>query len=28
MNMVERSFHDITVYLREGSFSSVREFES
>ncbi len=28
MNMVERFFHDIAVYLREGSFSSVRELES
>jgi hypothetical protein len=28
MNMVERFFRDITVYLREGSFSSVRELES
>lgn len=28
MNMVERFFHDITVYLREGNFSSVRELES
>ena len=25
--MVERFFRDITVYLREGSFSSVRELE-
>ncbi|KPC04972.1 ISPsy25 [Pseudomonas syringae pv. maculicola] len=28
MNMVERFFRDITVYLRDGSFSSVRELES
>ena len=28
MNRVERFFRDITVYLREGSFSSVRELES
>jgi hypothetical protein len=28
MNMVERFFRDITVYLREGSFSSVRELAS
>jgi len=28
MNMVERFFRDITVYLREGSFSSVRELEA
>lgn len=28
MNMVERFFCDITVYLRDGSFSSVRELES
>ena len=28
MNMVERFFRDITVYLREGSFSTVRELES
>lgn len=26
--MVERFFCDITVYLRDGSFSSVRELES
>ena len=26
--MVERFFRDITVYLRDGSFSSVRELES
>lgn len=26
--MVERFFRDITVYLREGSFASVRELES
>ena len=26
--MVERFFRDITVYLREGSFSSVRELEN
>lgn len=25
--MVERFFRDITVYLRDGSFSSVRELE-
>lgn len=28
MNRVERFFRDITVYLREGSFSTVRELES
>ncbi|KPW51156.1 ISPsy25, transposase [Pseudomonas syringae pv. antirrhini] len=28
MNMVERFFRDITVYLRDGSFASVRELES
>lgn len=28
MNMVERFFRDITVYLRDGSFSSVRELEA
>ncbi|NCE88410.1 IS630 family transposase [Pseudomonas sp. Q1] len=28
MNMVERFFRDITVYLRDGGFSSVRELES
>ncbi|OSO03307.1 hypothetical protein BV356_03957 [Pseudomonas syringae pv. actinidiae] len=28
MNMVERFFRDITVYLRDGSFSSIRELES
>lgn len=28
MNMVERFFRDITVYLREGSFASVLELES
>jgi transposase len=28
MNMAERFFRDITVYLRDGSFSSVRELES
>ena len=28
MNMVERFFRDITVYLRDGSFSSVRELET
>ncbi|WP_370694663.1 IS630 family transposase [Pseudomonas sp. FP603] len=28
MNMVERFSRDITVYLRDGSFSSVRELES
>lgn len=28
MNMVERFFRDITTYLREGSFSSVRELEA
>ena len=28
MNMVERFFRDITVYLRDGSLSSVRELES
>jgi transposase len=28
MNRVERFFRDITVYLREDSFSSVRELES
>jgi len=27
MNMVERFFRDITVYLRDGSFASVRELE-
>lgn len=27
-NMVERFFRDITVSLREGSFSSVRELET
>jgi hypothetical protein len=27
-NMVERFFRDFTVYLRDGSFSSVRELES
>ena len=26
--MVERFFRDITVYLRDGSFSSVRELEA
>ena len=26
--MVERFFRDITVYLRDGSFASVRELES
>lgn len=26
--MVERFFRDITVHLRQGSFSSVRELES
>lgn len=26
--MVERFFRDITMYLREGSFSLVRELES
>jgi hypothetical protein len=26
--MVERLFRDITVYLRDGSFSSARELES
>jgi len=26
--MVERFFRDITVYLRDGSFSSVRELET
>ncbi|EPN22590.1 ISPsy25, transposase, partial [Pseudomonas syringae pv. actinidiae ICMP 19099] len=25
---VERFFRDITVYLRDGSFSSIRELES
>ncbi|KPW75620.1 Transposase [Pseudomonas cannabina] len=28
MNRVERFFRDITVYLRDGSFSPVRELES
>ncbi|GFM80720.1 hypothetical protein PSCICN_14120 [Pseudomonas cichorii] len=28
MNMVERFFRDITVYLRDGSFSSTRELAS
>ncbi|MFC6840896.1 IS630 family transposase [Xanthomonas theicola] len=28
MNMVERFFRDTTVYLRDGSFASVRELES
>jgi len=28
MNMVERFFRDITVFLRDGSFGSVRELES
>lgn len=28
MNTVERLFRDITVYLRHGSFSAVRELES
>lgn len=28
MNMVERFFRDITVFLRDGSFGSVRERES
>ncbi|EPM57426.1 transposase, partial [Pseudomonas syringae pv. actinidiae ICMP 19103] len=28
MNMVERFFRDITVYLCDGSFSSIRELES
>jgi hypothetical protein len=28
MNIVERVFRDITVYLREGNFSSGRELES
>jgi len=28
MNMVERFFHDITVHLRDGSFTSVCELES
>ncbi|PHX38005.1 hypothetical protein AO263_28550 [Pseudomonas sp. NZIPFR-PS5] len=28
MNMVERFFRDIAVYLRDGSFGSVREVES
>ncbi|GFZ67867.1 hypothetical protein PSE10B_43890 [Pseudomonas amygdali pv. eriobotryae] len=27
MNMVERFFRDITVYLRDGSFASVGELE-
>ena len=28
MNMVERFFRDITVYLRDGSFGSVRELQA
>ena len=28
MNRVERFFRDNTVYLRDGSFSSVRELEN
>jgi hypothetical protein len=28
MSMVERFFRDITVFLRDGSFGSVRELES
>jgi transposase len=28
MNMVERFFRDITVYLRDGSFGSVRELQT
>ncbi|MNC72669.1 hypothetical protein D3C75_1237550 [compost metagenome] len=28
MNMVERFIRDITVFLRDGSFGSVRELES
>lgn len=28
MNMVERFFRDITVFLRDGSFGCVRELES
>ena len=28
MNMVERFFRDIRVYLRDGSCSSVRELET
>ena len=28
MNMVERFFRDITLFLRDGSFGSVRELES
>lgn len=27
MNMLERFFRDFTVYLRDGSFASVRELE-